>query len=265
MTYTPSDAKLILIIEDTEILVNLLSKRLEREGYKVRFATDGKIGLELVHELKPALVLLDMLLPSMSGFEIIEKLHDQGLLPELPIVIISNSGQPIEIGRAQELGVRDYLIKVNFNPDEVLAKVTHVLADQKEDKSHARASEYLSHKNILIVEDDLLLVDLLEKHLKAQNYTTFQAPDVAQARAMLSEHLMDLILLDILLPNVDGFAFLTELKSNNALKDIPVIILSNLDIKNSKEKAINAGATDYLVKAHLSPSEIIDKIKKILN
>ncbi len=265
MTYTPSDAKLILIIEDTQILVNLLSKRLEREGYNVRSAMDGKMGLELIHELKPALVLLDMLLPNMNGFEVIEKLHDQGLLPELPVVIISNSGQPIEIGRAQELGVRDYLIKVNFNPDEVLAKVTQVLTTQENTSRKPESDQYPSSKNILIVEDDLLLVDLLEKNLNVQHYTTFRAPDVNQARALLSEHLINLILLDIRLPDVDGFSFLTELKSNNGLKDIPIIVLSNFEGKDIKEKAINAGAADYIIKAHASPAEIINKIQEVIS
>jgi len=118
---SPTQGKRILLIEDEEIIVSLLTRKLEAEGYFVEVARDGALGLQLIRKKKPDLVLLDMLLPKMNGFSVLEALHKEKILPELPVIIVSNSGQPIEVERALELGVRDYLIKINFDPEEVLA------------------------------------------------------------------------------------------------------------------------------------------------
>ena len=119
--------KLIVLVEDEKIMVSLLTKKLEGAGFEVQVAGDGAAGLALVKEAQPDLVLLDMLLPTLNGFGPLEKLVEEKLLPGLPVIIISNSGQPIEIERARKLGVRDYLIKVNFDPQELLVKVNHIL------------------------------------------------------------------------------------------------------------------------------------------
>lgn len=259
--------KLIVLIEDEEIIVNLLSKKLKNLGYKVEAAKDGVNGLALVRKYKPDLVLLDMMLPRLDGFGVLEELSKEKLLPDLPIIIISNSGQSIEIDRALKLGVRDYLIKVNFDLNEVLVKVDQVLGS--EDKTQRdRVGSALPSGDILIVEDDLLLVGLLEKKFAQQNYKTHSATDVTRAYKIIENTKIDAILLDIVLPGVDGFTFLEALKSNPKYKDIPVLIVSNLGQKEEIERGLKTGAADYLVKANVSPAEIVKKtedlIKKII-
>lgn len=120
--------KHILVVEDDDILAGLLSKRLRRAGFLVSNANNGKKGLEQIEKGKPDLVLLDILLPEMDGFDVLHALLERGLLPALPVIVISNSGQPIEIERLHTLGIRDYLVKVNFSPHEVLEKVEKVFA-----------------------------------------------------------------------------------------------------------------------------------------
>src|SRR3989344_5986287 len=115
--------KSILLIEDDDIVSELLQKRLLTAGYSVEVANDGRVGLEMILKNKPNLVLLDMLLPGLDGFGILKELSELGILPDLPVIIISNSGQSVEIELALKMGVRDYLVKVNFNPGEVLEKV----------------------------------------------------------------------------------------------------------------------------------------------
>ncbi|MCI0533186.1 response regulator, partial [bacterium] len=94
-------------------------------------AHDGEEAMRKIKEEKPDLVLLDMILPKKDGFEILKDLHDGGTLPDLPIIVISNSGQRIEIDRMMGYGVRDYLIKINFNPSDVLEKVKTVFAKEE--------------------------------------------------------------------------------------------------------------------------------------
>lgn len=117
-------AKKILIVEDEEILSSLLSKRLEREGYEVAIAEDGDAGIRKMKEEKPDLVLLDIVMPKKDGFAVMEEMQQDQELSGIPVVIISNSGQPVELDRAQKLGARDWLVKTEFDPQEVLDKVT---------------------------------------------------------------------------------------------------------------------------------------------
>jgi len=115
--------KKILIVEDEEILSDLLQKRLKKEGYDVLLARNGEEGLKMIKETEPDLVLLDIIMPKMSGFQVMEEMNKDENLKKIPVIIISNSGQPVEIGRAQRLGAKDWLIKTEFDPKEVLEKV----------------------------------------------------------------------------------------------------------------------------------------------
>lgn len=258
--------KLIVLIEDEEIIVNLLGNKLEKAGYVVKAAQDGLAGLELIDRFQPDLVLLDMLLPRLSGFGVIEKLNEKKLLPKIPVIIISNSGQPIEIERALKLGVRDYLIKVNFDPSDVVSKVDHILTFQggQKEQTRSEASGDAPFVNVLIIEDDLFLVDLLERKFAQEQYRVYGATDVQQARRFLEDNDIDVILLDLVLPGVDGFTFLTELKTRAKWKDIPVIIISNLGQAEEVERGLKAGAVDYVVKAHTSPDQIVKKVETLI-
>ena len=116
-------AKKILIIEDEELLYNILRKKLSEEGYNVSVAPNGEKGLELMKEVNPDLVLLDIIMPKMGGFEVMERMNDDPQLKKIPVIIISNSGQPVELSKAKKLGVKDWLIKTEFDPQEVIDKV----------------------------------------------------------------------------------------------------------------------------------------------
>jgi two-component system alkaline phosphatase synthesis response regulator PhoP len=116
-------AKKILLIEDEEIMVNLLQRKLTQEGYEISVARDGEEGLKLMMEAVPDLVLLDIIMPKKGGFEVMEVMQKDKNLKNIPVIIISNSGQPVELDRAKELGAKDWLIKTDFDPQEVLDKV----------------------------------------------------------------------------------------------------------------------------------------------
>lgn len=261
---TPSKKKgLIVLVEDEQIIADLLEAKLAKSGYMVKTAHDGAQGLELIKNFQPDLVLLDMLLPKLDGFGVLENLYAEKILPSLPVIIISNSGQPFETDRALALGVRDYLVKINFNPNDVLEKVSRVLSSETE-RSGALPAGGAGRGQILIVEDDLLLVDLLSRKFCQQNYSVSAASDIRQARAILEKKLIALILLDIVLPGMDGFAFLAEIKASEKWKNIPVVIISNLGQTEEVERGLKAGAADYIIKAHTNPGEIVTKVDSLL-
>lgn len=115
--------KKILIIEDEELLCNLLERKLNEEGYQVSVAKDGVEGMKMIRETKSDLVLLDIVMPNKNGFEVMEEMQADEKLKHIPIIVISNSGQPVEIDKAKELGAKDWLIKTEFDPQEVIEKV----------------------------------------------------------------------------------------------------------------------------------------------
>jgi two-component system alkaline phosphatase synthesis response regulator PhoP len=113
----------ILLVEDEEIIIELLQRKLNQEGYEVLVARNGEEGLKLMRENWPDLVLLDIILPKMSGFEVLEEINKNLSLKRIPVIIISNSGQPVELSKALKLGVKDWLIKTEFDPQELINKV----------------------------------------------------------------------------------------------------------------------------------------------
>jgi two-component system alkaline phosphatase synthesis response regulator PhoP len=115
--------KKILIIEDEEILLNILKKKLIGEGFEVLTALDGEEGLKVIKEKKPDLILLDILMPKKTGFEVMEEKIKDPEIKDIPIIIVSNSGQPVELERAKALGAKDCLVKTEFDPQEVVDKV----------------------------------------------------------------------------------------------------------------------------------------------
>jgi len=115
--------KKILIVEDEEIMYNLLKRRLEREGYEVSVAKNGEEGLEFMKRETPDLILLDIIMPKLGGLEVMEKMNEDKSLKSIPVIVISNSGQPVEIDRAQRLGAKDWLVKANFDLKEIIDKV----------------------------------------------------------------------------------------------------------------------------------------------
>ena len=116
-------AKKILLVEEEEIMINLLQRKLTKEGYEVSIAKDGEEGLKLMKEIKPDLILLDIIMPKMGGFGVMEGMQKDKELKKIPVIVISNSGQPVELDKAQKLGAKDWLIKTEFDPQEVLNKV----------------------------------------------------------------------------------------------------------------------------------------------
>lgn len=120
-------------------------------------------------------------------------------------------------------------------------------------------------KKILLVEDDSFLISMYTTKFELENFEVVAAEDGEKGLGLAVKEKPDIILLDILLPKMNGFEVLKELKNNKETSQIPVILLTNLSQKNEIEQGLALGAQDYLIKAHFMPSEVMDKIKKVLN
>jgi DNA-binding response OmpR family regulator len=253
-----------------------VKSKLEHSGYATISAEDGQAGLDKIRQEKPDLILLDIILPQKNGFDVLEEMNSEKI--DIPVIIISNSGQPVEIDRAKKLGVRDYLIKADFSPSEVIDKVIGVVGPgdkqeegQKKEKTAAASlpkqdsggSSPGKHK-VLVVEDDEFLRQLVCQKLMKENFEVDAAIDSTGVFQVLENKKPDLILLDLILPGMDGFEILKRIKQNKDMSDVPVIVLSNLGQAEDIDRAMAGGAEDYMVKANFTPGEIVEKIRFIL-
>jgi PleD family two-component response regulator len=211
--------------------------------------------------------------------------------------VISNSGQPVEVQRAKELGAKEFLIKAVFDPNEVLEKVLKVLnetsgkvsfgksdiaeegevptvieLDEEEPKGTPAGNNEQKGINqkgdkrkILVVEDDKFLRELFVRKMFNEGFDVDSAIDADQAFDVLKNKKPEIVLLDLILPGVDGFEILTRIKKDPNLKDIPVMVISNLGQKEDIDRAMELGAVDFLIKANYTLDEIITRVLTVLN
>jgi len=119
--------KTILIIEDDKFLRELITQKLIKEGYETSEAIDGEEGIKKIKEEKPGLILLDLILPGIDGFEVLSQAKGDPAVSSIPIIILSNLGQKEDIERGLKLGAVDYLIKAHFTPGEIIEKIKNIL------------------------------------------------------------------------------------------------------------------------------------------
>lgn len=119
--------KNILVIEDDSFLRELIVRKLTKEGFSVSEAIDGKQAVEKIKNLKPDLVLLDLVLPEIDGFEVLSRVKSDSKVSSIPIIILSNLGQREDIEKGLKLGAIDFLVKANFTPAEIVKKIRDTL------------------------------------------------------------------------------------------------------------------------------------------
>lgn len=272
MPETPTSGKTILIAENDLAHLDLLKKTLMSDGYSVRTATDGAGALAGITAERPGLVLLDLLLPSLDGFQIMDRLREEGI--NLPVIIIADSEQRADVERAlNTYGARSVVFKPDIDKADVLAKVRAVMAETTTASLRTEYSLPISsltknqRTSLLLVEDDKFLRELLVKKLKGEGFSISEAVDGESALRMLEGggDPPQLVLLDLLLPGIHGFEVLKRIKANASTASLPVVILSNLGQEEDINKAKLLGAEDFLVKAKYAPAEIVARVKEILN
>jgi len=117
----------ILIIEDDSFLSEMYSEKLIQEGFETEIAFDGEQGLKKIEKVKPDLVLLDIVLPKMDGFEVLKKVKENDELKNIPVILLTNLGQKNEVEKGLSLGADEYIIKAHFTPTAVVSKVKEIL------------------------------------------------------------------------------------------------------------------------------------------
>lgn len=120
-------ANRILIIEDDKFLRELIAQKLAKEGYEVLSSIDGEDGVKKIKDEKPELVLLDLILPNIDGFEVLSQIKNDQTTSQIPVIILSNLGQKEDVEKGLKMGAADYLIKAHFTPGEIIEKIRNIL------------------------------------------------------------------------------------------------------------------------------------------
>lgn len=273
-------AKKILIIEDEEYLLEMYKMRLEASGYIVFGAENGEEGLEVAGKVKPDLVLLDILLPKMDGYDVLRKLRGKPETKSLGVIILSNLGQNTEVKKGMDIGANGYWIKSNLTPTQLTANIDNYFSGQnieeavpkkkaaikaKAIKKNEKNSEKARDLRILMIEDNEGLLEMYSMQFANSDIQVDAAKNGAWGIKMAEQKKYDAIIMDMVMPAMNGYSALEKLKSSDATKNIPVLLLSNSALDEEIEKAKSLGAADYLLKSSTTPAQLINRIKKLIN
>ncbi len=261
--------KSILVADDDEHVRQLLRQEFEPRGYLVREAKDGADAIAQIKTLRPDLILLDIMMPKMNGFDVALVLRNDLAVTNIPIIILSGIE---ERERAEKLGVEAYLTKpidvdlLNRTIEMLLSKpiaesnlepipttgiaakplnVEALIRQLKQPISFSNLGSAEHLHTILVVDDDASTRKLLRQELEAKGYAVREAQDAAEAIAQVQEIKPDLITLDVIMPDVNGYALAAILKNDPLTVDIPIIMVSVLD---HKETGLILGADRYITK-----------------
>jgi len=235
----------ILIVDDNDMNRDLLARRLSQAYYDVIDVGSGKEALEIAENRKIDLVLLDILMPEMDGYQVLEHFKGNPKTRTIPVIMLTAVHEMDSVVRCFELGADDYLTKP-YNIPFVRSRIASCLRG----KANINNNEEAASARILVVDDNNVNRDILQRRLEREGYIVDTAENGRQALEEIEHSNYDLILLDILMPEMDGYDVLRSLKASDKHKDIPVIMLTAVHESDSVRSCIDMGAADYLLKPY---------------
>lgn len=272
--------KKILIIEDEEFLSEMYKIKFEQEGYEAIVADNGPDGIEAAKKEKPDLILLDLLLPKMDGYEVLKKLKLDKDTKNIKVYILSNLGQNGEINKGFADGADGYLIKANLTPSQLVRNVEKIFSGEKVGMKSRAVKENVNdiegddvksenvkkdkNKSILLIEDEEVIINMYKLSLVKEGYKVRAAKNGAWGLKLAREEEFDVIVMDIIMPAMDGCDAIAKLKSDEKTKNIPIIVLSNSAQEKDIEEAKKCGAACYLLKSRITPAKLVKEIEKVL-
>jgi len=272
-------SKKILVIEDEKYLSEMYKMKFEQEGYQVVVAHNGEDGITLAKKEQPDLVLLDLVLPKMDGYQVLTKRRaEKSGIKNTKVYILSNLGQNGEINKGLKNGADGYLVKANLTPSQLADNVKKIFAGEtvgvKKQTTIEKKKKILAslrgqgetakdnEKSILLIEDEEDIITMYKLRLEKAGYRVKVAKNGLWGLKLAREKKFDIILMDIVMPAMDGCRAIKELKADNKTKDTPVIVLSNSAQEGDIEKTKECGAMGYLLKSKITPAKLVKEIEK---
>lgn len=260
MDTTPKKEKILIIEADTNFADRIV-EALKKEGYQTFLQKDGTEGMKAIYDLMPHLILVDITLPGTDGYAILEQKSAENLLASIPTFLLSTQGVPINMQRIPQGSVKEFILDLHADTGEIVKRINTVFGYA--DLGTSMTAPSGDKKKIVWVEDDKLIGTILAKKLIASGFDLFHAKNGDEAFTALNTTMPDAIVLDLLIPGMNGFEVLQKIKTIDKLKHVPVMILSNLNKQSDIERARLLGAQKFLVKAAASLDQIVAEIREL--
>jgi len=238
------DAHTILVIDDDASTCDMLRRTFEKAGYNVVVATRAEEGLKQARACKPDAITLDVMMPGMDGWSLLRTLKADAELMHIPVIMLSMVDDK---GMGYSLGAAEYLTKpVDRNRLlPLLEKYTH----------HESAGQ------ILVVDDNPEDRLMLRRMLEGEGWAIAEAENGKLALESVAESLPDVIMLDLMMPVMDGFQFLHEFRKNEAWQQVSVVVLTAMDLDEHELAELNLNVETVIRKAEMSPEKLLDHIR----
>jgi CheY-like chemotaxis protein/anti-sigma regulatory factor (Ser/Thr protein kinase) len=233
----------VLVIDDEETVRDLMRRFLTHEGLEVVTAKDGAEGLALARELRPALISLDVLMPGLDGWSVLESLKADPNLADIPVVMLTIMD---EKNKGYALGAADY--------------VTKPIDRERFQAVLARYRGPEPAKRVLVIEDDPDTRSWLSRTLIDNGWVVSEAENGRAGLKQLAEAAPDLVLLDVIMPEMDGFEFLEELHRTAAGRRIPVVVITAADLSQEDHERLNGSVLKVLQKSAHSSEELLAEL-----
>jgi DNA-binding response OmpR family regulator len=268
----------IIIVEDDPMISEIYQKKFGEAGFNVLSASSGEEAVALTKKEKADAILMDLIMPKMDGFEAIKKIREGEFGKDIKIFVFSNLSQKEDRDKAAKLGADDFIVKSDFTPTELVKEVQRFLHQVKHEKKNelrdmakngnGKKGENLKIENpkkILLIEDEDIFVDMFGKKLRQDGFEVVIAQNgsVGLKEAQSGEY--DLIITDMVLPNMNGDEIVAKLKLDDKTKSTPIIVLSASGMDEAVRRVEGMGINAFYVKTQLVPSELSDKIGEVLN
>jgi PAS domain S-box-containing protein len=247
----PSDLRVprstLLVIDDDPAVRDLMTRTLSQEGYSVHTAENGARGLELAKALKPAVITLDVMMPGMDGWAVVSALKADPELSDIPVVMLSIVDDQ-KLGFT--LGAADYLTKpIDWK------RLTSVLE---------RYRDHAGPGRVLVVEDDASVRELLQRNLEKDQWTVALAENGRVALARIAEARPALILLDLMMPEMDGFEFMDALRQREGGRDIPVVVITARQLSEEDRRRLNGQVVRIIQKSQTTAQEVLAEMRRLM-
>jgi len=237
----------VLVIDDDESVHDMLSRLLSKEGFLVEHANNGEEGIRKVADLNPEVIVLDVLMPGLDGWNVLTQLKSNPETSEIPVVMLTMVD---DRSKGYALGVTDYVYKP-VDREKLLTALT-------------RSVRFGNTAPILIVDDDASQREVLKRTLEREGWEVMRAHNGRAALEAVRARIPSLIILDLMMPEMDGFEFVNHLRQDPDTRDIPVVVLSAMDLSNADKALLEEGVTKILQKGASSRDELLQIVRDLV-
>jgi CheY-like chemotaxis protein len=237
----------VLVIDDDPTACELMARGLSKENFKVVTAPTGEEGLKVARELRPDVITLDVLMPGMDGWAVLRSLKSDPDLCEIPVIMITMMDDK-EMGHT--LGAADFLPKP-IDRDRLVGTL-------RKFRNKGGGSS-----PVLVVEDDASIREMMRRALEADGWAVSEAENGKVALVKLEEARPDLILLDLMMPEMDGFEFVTALRKEEKWSTIPVVVVTAKDLTPQDRERLDGHVKKIFQKGALSREELAREIRSV--